>query len=384
MIETDVLIIGGGIAGPALAAALSQHDIRVVLLERSDKPLDTARGDHLQPRSVQTLSRWGVLEDIQACGAQRREGTVWLDHQGEVLLEAMVAPLDLPCPYFLFLNHEHISACLLRAAQCSSRFTLLKPVSRWTVQARGQRSVRVRVVREDDAALDVVSRVLIGADGQNSQVMKLTNIEAHTQRYARPINVLFAREAKPLAGNCLRAYLGPSGILAQVPRTGGMCKLGAGSSTEQTREWRAGSPQQWLEQLASLAPPLAISELRYSGVYPPTRRIAERWVDGNIALIGDACHAMHPAQSQGMNVAIRCVDALASALTEGANLNDALERWQAQTKPGIDAVLEDNHKAGLMFDTTDSTQLAHFAGLLRSIQVEPDAQRAYAMRSAGY
>ena len=51
-INTEVLIIGGGVAGSAAACALSKKGYEVLLLEKSEKPQDTARGDHIQPAAV--------------------------------------------------------------------------------------------------------------------------------------------------------------------------------------------------------------------------------------------------------------------------------------------------------------------------------------------
>ena len=55
-IETDVLIIGGGVAGSAMASSLANKGYRVTLLEKSEKPQDTARGDHLQPYVCEILN----------------------------------------------------------------------------------------------------------------------------------------------------------------------------------------------------------------------------------------------------------------------------------------------------------------------------------------
>ena len=69
-VETDVLIVGAGIAGPALAAALRDSGRRILILEKSDQPADTARGDHLQPYTQDIFSDWGVLPALHDAGAE--------------------------------------------------------------------------------------------------------------------------------------------------------------------------------------------------------------------------------------------------------------------------------------------------------------------------
>lgn len=78
----DIAIIGSGIAGGALAAALKASGLTVLLLDRRSGPLDTARGDHIQPAMQPVLSRWGVLDRLLEAGAERRTGTRWFDAEG--------------------------------------------------------------------------------------------------------------------------------------------------------------------------------------------------------------------------------------------------------------------------------------------------------------
>ncbi len=66
-LDCDLAIVGGSIAGPALA----DDGYRIVLIERRAEPLDTARGDHLQPITCEWLKRWGVLDAMWARGAER-------------------------------------------------------------------------------------------------------------------------------------------------------------------------------------------------------------------------------------------------------------------------------------------------------------------------
>ena len=61
IVTTDILIVGAGIAGTALAARLAPLGWNITLVERSAAALDTARGDHLQPYTAELLDRRGLL-----------------------------------------------------------------------------------------------------------------------------------------------------------------------------------------------------------------------------------------------------------------------------------------------------------------------------------
>ena len=95
-INTEVLIIGGGVAGSAAACALSKKGYEVLLLEKSEKPQDTARGDHLQPAVCEILGKWNVLDQFFKSGAKKRAGSLWFDEDANFLMDANVSELIYP------------------------------------------------------------------------------------------------------------------------------------------------------------------------------------------------------------------------------------------------------------------------------------------------
>ncbi|MGI9238604.1 MAG: FAD-dependent oxidoreductase [Woeseiaceae bacterium] len=384
-LSADVLIVGGGIAGPALAAALHDSGLKIVLLERSALPLDTARGDHLQPRSIEILDSWGALPDFLSRGAERRSGTSWYSRSGTKLLDASVSDLDIAHPYFLFLNHEKIGEALFAAAARSNDFELLRPIRDWQIVSRSENFSSIEVTQDDRPPVQIDARIVVGADGRNSRVRRLAEIDATSERYERPVNVFFGHYTTPPTGNNLSAWIGEKGILALIPRTGSGCKIGVASSARDVAKWRSTNGEELANMLQPLAANLPVRDVVYGGVYPPIRISASRWVSGDTVLIGDACHAMHPAQSQGMNVSIRCVDRLAHELTESVDApRKVLENYERAIRPLTESVLEENHRAGMLFDSTDSEQLLQFADKLRHIGDDAEATRQYSLRTAGY
>ncbi|MGB2419563.1 MAG: FAD-dependent oxidoreductase, partial [Luminiphilus sp.] len=113
----DIAIIGSGIAGGALTVALKDSGLSVLLLDRRSGPLDTARGDHIQPAMQPVLSRWGVLDRLMEAGAERRAGTRWFDAQGAHIVTVPVPQGEDCAGAFLFLNHEKIGDILLATAE---------------------------------------------------------------------------------------------------------------------------------------------------------------------------------------------------------------------------------------------------------------------------
>ncbi len=65
----DVVIVGAGVSGGALAVALARQGRRVLLLDKTLKHLDRVRGEYLQPWGVLELKRLGLYERVMADGA---------------------------------------------------------------------------------------------------------------------------------------------------------------------------------------------------------------------------------------------------------------------------------------------------------------------------
>ena len=99
---------------------------------------------------------------------------------------------------------------------------------------------------------------------------------------------------------------------------------------------------------------------------------------------------MHPARSQGMNISMRCVHQLSKHLTDPAALANAtaaakaLEAYENEMKPVVDRMLEANHEAGLQMDKASPELSKQLADNLKTLQADPEAMHAYAMRAAGF
>ncbi len=360
------------------------------MIDKRAGPLDTARGDHLQPASCELLAAWDVLENLFTAGAEKRLDSIWYARDGRELLHSSMAELDIPHPYFAFLNHEKIGAVLMACAETGERVRVIQPIRNCWFEKTSAGEHVTRVSPRDGNDLIIRSRVLIGADGRVSRVRKAHSIAATTHRYARSIAVFFARSDAVGTENALRVFLTDTAIVSVIPRTGGGCKIAVPLLPDEARAWRNADHKERARRLAVLLPAPRFSELQFADIYPPISLKANAWCDSTVCLIGDACHAMHPARSLGMNITLRCIEVLSQCLeTAGSPLTpvtatEALDRYQSTAKQWVDRQLVANHQSGLQMDRADAESLDGLETRLREIQADPVELRAYSMRAAGY
>ena len=385
----DIAIVGGGIAGPALAAALADSGYSIVLIERSADPLDTVRGDQLQPATVELLDNWGVLDRLLSAGAERRLGSKWYTAEGELLLETRVDNLPVPHPYFLFLDHEKISEVLLQRASDNPSFSFLRPAKAHINQKKsGQHSLTV--TKSSGEKLEADANCIAIADGRNSTSRKILGIDSENYKYQNPLLILFAPRNQPDERNDLQAYFTSSGIVSFVPRNGDNWKIGLPIAPSDLKNWKSASRIEISERIAKLTSAPGELDAHIAGVYPITMMTASRWSDGNCVLIGDACHALHPGRSQGMNVAFAGVEKLAKQLLatdirqSKASVRQLLNDFESANRPATLERLEQNHQRGLEMDSQDSDVGERAKASLLKLREAPEKLHQYCMHAAGY
>ena len=253
-INTDVLIIGGGVAGSAAACALSNKGYEVLLLEKSDKPQDTARGDHLQPAVCEILGKWDVLDHFFNKGAKKRAGSLWFDEDANFLMDANVSKLDIPEPYFMFMNHEDISDVFVSAANENDSFSFICPIiSCAHIDTNDDESI-FEIKSKDGTVKTAATKMIIIADGVASNMGRYFNFERTSFRYERALAVLFSDDYEADEFNNLRTYLTDRGIVTMIPRAKGGCKIGLTIDREEIKSWKKMSSEDYQKFIGQLVP----------------------------------------------------------------------------------------------------------------------------------
>ena len=391
--DADILIVGGGLNGPALALALAGAGLRVTLVDARPAPDRAAPGFDgrayalalASVRLLGVLGLWAGLKDRAEpiLAIRTRDGAAG---QGG-LSPAMgfdAAELD-EGPMGHLLEDRFLYAALLEAMHAAPGLTLhhgCRAVAQ-EVSADG-----VTVTLDDGTALR--ARLLVGADGRDSAVAARAGIRRQGWDYGQTALVCALECDRPHHGTAHQVFL-PGGPLAVLPLPKNRVSI-VWSEVRVLAEGIAGLDDAGF--LAALRPRLGdlCGTVRLAGkrfAYPLKLSLAEQFVAPRLALLGDAAHGVHPIAGQGLNLGLRDVAALAELLVEARRRGediaaaDVLERYQRWRRP-------DTLQLALGMDTvnrifTSANPLLRAArGLgMAAIDRAPSLRRAFIRQAAG-
>ena len=177
MDRCDVVVVGAGIAGSALASVLARAGKDVLVLEQQVAYKDKVRGETLTPWGVLEATRLGVLDTLYEAGGEMATAFVPYDELQPVeAAEANELPLSMFCPGApgqLNVGHPEASEALARRAAADGA-TVVRGTGEVKVTYGADPSVRYVV---DGAAQEVACRLVVGADGRTSTVRRQAGLE---------------------------------------------------------------------------------------------------------------------------------------------------------------------------------------------------------------
>jgi 2-polyprenyl-6-methoxyphenol hydroxylase-like FAD-dependent oxidoreductase len=393
-IETDVLIVGGGVTGAALACALRDSGFWVVLVEQRRGILDTARGDHLQPCTVDALAKWGVLNRFLERGAGRRIGHEYRSETGETLLKADYSELPIPHPYFLVCHHELIAEIFLQIALEGSNFDLFMPAVARDFKVVDGRIKALRI-HANDEDITIRPHIVVGADGTNSIVRSTLNFATFEHPYRHPMVALLGRRpARLKPDNYFFRYSGPEGVAFVQQRMDDQIKVTLPVGPEGIPWWKKSTKEERAKALSARADSLKCFDSEIAGIYPVRMIHAIDYVSGNAVLVGDAAHSIHPARGQGLNMGLGSLPTFIAALPTVAEVSSAekvrhaLLHYQKVQKPLADRIIARNHQAATDMEMGADADRAAFLKrqneMIREIGSRPDLRRMHLLETTGY
>ncbi len=341
--DADIVIVGGGLNGPALALALAQGGFRVTVIDARPAP---DRGEvgfdgrtySLALASKRLLTVIGVWPDLAALAQPilQIKASDGLAGQGPSPLHLHFDHSEIEeGPMGFMVEDRHLYAAFLAAMRQDARITLLSGETVLTQQVDAQ---GVAVTLASDRT--VSGRLLIGSDGRGSGTAIRAGIGRVGRDYGQTALVTAVQHERDHQGIAHQFFM-PGGPFAILPLAGGHR-----SSIVWSEDTGLATAIQSLDDqayLAALRPRFGdfLGAIQLAGpryAYPLSLSLAERFVDARLALVGDAAHGVHPIAGQGLNLGLRDVGALAQVLIEAARRGedvgaaDVLARYQRWRK----------------------------------------------------
>ena len=177
--------------------------------------------------------------------------------------------------------------------------------------------------------------LLVGADGANSKVRELADIEMERAAYGQRAIVAMIKTEKDHDRTAWQRFL-PAGPLALLPLANGCCSI-VWSLDESQVQGILNLPEQAFNAQLTKAFAHHLGKLELVGerqAFPLQRAHAKIYVKSGVALIGDAAHTIHPLAGQGVNLGLLDAAALADVLIQAQRSPGSLgvlrayERWR--------------------------------------------------------
>lgn len=326
-----ITIVGGGIGGVTAAAALARAGFAVTLLEAAPQFGDIGAGVTLSPNAMKGLDFIGVMEEAAAAGVEpvRQRIQHWEDGRVLVPMERASARAKYGAPY-VTIHRADLHAQLLKAARAAG---VDLRTNAGAIDTEG-----TTVVLHDGTRVE--GDVIIGADGLKSVVRRrFETIPAHFTGHVAWRALVPVDDAIRGVTDWPGIHIGPGKMITRYPVRGGTLLnmvFFARQDGWTDDGWTlpadpadlAATYEGWCDEVQAMI--AAASKVPLYKWAINARAPLEDWaVDSNVALLGDAAHAMTPFLGHGAACAIEDAVVLARALESSATIAEGLARYVA-------------------------------------------------------
>lgn len=320
----DLIIVGGGIGGSALATVMARTGARVLLLEQSEAFQDRVRGEWIAPWGVTEVKRLGLYDLLADAGGHHITRHVTYDEtRSPEASEARTLPLGIFAPDVagpLAIGHPHHCQTLFDAAQAAG--------------ADARRNVRVTAISvgsapavsftDETGAHEARARMIVGADGRTSQVREACGITLHQDKPHHWFAGLLVEDAEGWPSDL--QGIGTEGDFAYLafPQGGGRVRVYGGYALDQAQRFKGpDGAQRFLDAFRMESSPLNahLAAGRPAGplfsYFNADSWTDEPFVEGAV-LVGDSAGWNDPISGLGLSITYRDVR-IVSELLKGSD-----------------------------------------------------------------
>lgn len=312
--SADIVILGGGLNGAALVAALRHTPYSVVLVEPRPPQEPGEDWDSriyaYSPGNVawlKSLGAWNEPVRAQAVYQMRIHG----DTDGKLIFDALDAGL---AELAWIAENNRLQWSLWQSWRDSPNIRVISAPTESVTWGEQKHTLHLA------DGTDLKARLLVAADGANSWLRQQAGIGFDLEDYEHIGVVANFTTQRPHRGAAWQ-WFRPDGVLAYLPLPGNRISMVWSTPPEHAAELQALSPAELAGKVAE-AGGHALGELiniTPAAGFPLKRRRAREWVRPGLVLLGDAAHTVHPLAGQGVNLGFRDSRLLAATLASGGD-----------------------------------------------------------------
>ncbi|XZQ55201.1 MAG: FAD-dependent monooxygenase [Arsenophonus sp.] len=309
----DIIVVGAGMIGSAMAIGLAKEGWRVLLLEyKKPKPFSLLEHPDLRVSMIsytsvnllKQLNVWNSILSIRATPYRRIE--VWEKEKSNVIFEAKSLGLS---ELGYIVENRILQLALWKQFFQYSNLTLLCPAKLVIMHRQNQ---QWKIILNDKRQF--LTNLIIAADGVHSKVRTLAGIGINGWQYDQLCLLITVKMDQAQQDITWQQFF-PSGPRAFLPLFDHWACLVWYDKPSRIRQLQSMSILQ-LRQEIILAFPNRLGQFQvfFRDNFSIIRQHANRYVEEGLALVGDAAHTINPLGGQGLNLGYRDINVLLKVL----------------------------------------------------------------------
>ena len=320
---TDVLIVGAGPAGLALASELTRRDVASLIIDNQAAGANTSRACVVHSRTLEVLEPLGIVPDLLARGIEVPIFRV--RDRDRPLLAVDFRTLPSRYAYTLMLPQSETEAVLLAGLEARGG-SVLRPCALTAAQIDADGATAR--IRDAEGEHVLRTRYLVGCDGMHSTVRAEAGIPFEGGSYLEAFVLADVHMDWPLSREEVTLFYSPAGLVVVAPIPDHRFRVVA-TVKEAPDVPTVGDIQALLDARGPAASPALVRDIAWGSRFHIHHRVARTFRQGCVLLAGDAAHVHSPAGGQGMNIGIQDSVSLGGALAAavGGGSDELLSAW---------------------------------------------------------
>jgi 3-(3-hydroxy-phenyl)propionate hydroxylase len=301
--DAPVVIVGAGPVGVTAATLLARRGVASVLLEKYQAPYPQPRAVHLDDEVARILQAAGVAEQFAKI-SRPMPGMRLVDAQHKTMAEFNRAGGAGPngYPRANMFDQPELEQILLDNLAAHPLVTLRRGCEVTSIEGTGPVTVRYT---QDGAAHQITADALLGADGANSLVRQAIGSGLRDLRFAERWLVIDVRSPRALCDwGGVNQICDPARAATFMHVTGDRYRWEFRLADGETAD-DLTAPGKLARLLNPWTPDIADLQIIRQATYTFRARVADRWRQGRVFLLGDAAHQTPPFIGQGLGAGLR-------------------------------------------------------------------------------